>query len=114
MFNKFIVIVFAAAICLVTSAQAANIIIVSGNDANDASLKSFLQSNGHTVDLTADKWTDLDETKVAALDAADLIVVSPTTRSRSMKTPLAAVFLEEIDNGVEVILPVIDFIFAEK
>ena len=81
MFKKLILIVFAVSLCLITSAQAANIIIVSGSDANDAGLKSFLQSNGHTVDLRADNWKDLDETKVAELEAADLIIASPTTNS---------------------------------
>ena len=81
MFNKFILIVFVSALCLVSSAQAAHIIIVSGNDANDTSLKSFLQSKGHTIDLEAGKWIDLDQSKVDLLEAADLIVVSPTTSS---------------------------------
>ena len=79
MFKKSILIGFVSALCLISSAQAAQVIIVSGNDANDAGLKSFLESNGFTVDLEAGKWADLDQSKLDLLEAADLIIASPTT-----------------------------------
>jgi hypothetical protein len=66
----------------------ANIILVSGNHDFDADgvvddfkLRDLLEAQGHTVDYQPGNWTELDDAKIAALNAADLVIISRTTSS---------------------------------
>jgi hypothetical protein len=93
--------------CGVTAAPAANIIVVAENiDTNldripdDQGLIDWLVAEGHAVDVRRNTWDQLDATRLAELNAADLIIVSRLTDSslyaqgneatqwNSVKTPL--------------------------
>jgi hypothetical protein len=63
-------------------AMAAHIIWVSSDQgtslqADDRGWVMLLKDNGHTVDAQAKYWQTLDEGKIAALNTADLVIVSP-------------------------------------
>ena len=73
---------------VVKPATAANIIWVSGTfDDNgdgapdDQGWVDLLEAQGHTVDYTGTYWRTLDDDKIAALNAADLIIVSRNSNS---------------------------------
>jgi hypothetical protein len=75
------------AFCMVSSVQAANIIWVSGfyddngdGDPDDQAWVDMLEAQGYTVDYTPG-WIDLDDAKIAALNAADLIIISRNSNS---------------------------------
>ena len=74
-------------------AQAANIVVVTGTrdiDADgtqdDTKWVEWLEALGHTVDFQLDHWTTLDDEKVAALEAADLIILSRGSSSGNYNT----------------------------
>ncbi len=77
------------AFCLASSLQAGTIIWVSDNKnpsggvAADQGWVDLLEANGHTVDLSFrnQEGRTLDATKIAALNAADLIIISRDTDS---------------------------------
>ena len=77
------------AFCLASSLQAATIIWVSDNKnptggvAADQGWVDLLEANGHTVDLSFrnQEGRALDAAKIAALNAADLIIISRDTSS---------------------------------
>jgi len=76
------------AFCLTLPVNAANIVVVTGTrdiDADgiqdDQGLFDFLVAEGHDVDVQIDNWVELDADKIAALDAADLIIVTRATNS---------------------------------
>ncbi|MHC4228377.1 MAG: hypothetical protein ACYSW0_13210, partial [Planctomycetota bacterium] len=81
--------VLALAFCLVSSSYAATIIWVSDNKnptdgaAADQGWVDLLEANGYTVDLSFRnaEGRDLNDAKIAALNAADLIIVSRDTNS---------------------------------
>jgi hypothetical protein len=65
-----------------------NIILVSGNHdfdidgvVDDFMLVDILKAEGHTVDYQPGNWTELDDDKIAALNAADLVIISRCTNS---------------------------------
>ncbi|MFH1882892.1 MAG: LamG-like jellyroll fold domain-containing protein [Planctomycetota bacterium] len=73
---------------VVMSATAANIVWVSdGYDDNgdgapdDAAWVDLLAAQGHTVDYSIGNWLSLDDDKIAALNAADLVIVSRNSNS---------------------------------
>jgi len=73
---------------IVKPADAANIIWVSGTyDDNgdgapdDQAWVDLLEAQGHTVDYNGRYWRTLDNDKIAALNAADLIIVSRNSNS---------------------------------
>ncbi len=73
---------------VVMSATATNIILVSGNHdfdvdgvVDDFRLVEILEAEGHTVDYQPGNWTELDDGKIAALNAADLVIISRTSNS---------------------------------
>jgi hypothetical protein len=81
-----------------TCAQAAKIVWVGDSiDINadgtpdDYQWVSWLQAQGHTVDVQRAYWTTLDATKIATLNAADLIIVSRATSSGSYNTNAAEI-----------------------
>jgi hypothetical protein len=93
--------------CGVTTAPAANIIVVTENiDKNldripdDQGLIDWLVAEGHSVDVRRNTWDQLDAKLLAQLNAADLVIVSrladsgryihgnETTQWNSLKTPL--------------------------
>ncbi|UCG60007.1 MAG: LamG domain-containing protein [Phycisphaerales bacterium] len=96
MCRKLIFITLALVLCLMGAAQGADIILISdadapgGGDYHDSSFVTFLESIGHTVDTSgmSDQYRDgqdpfNDPTKVAALENADLVIVSRRTDSGS-------------------------------
>jgi len=63
------------------------ILVTQGIDWNldgrrdDHALEAFLEAEGHFVDVRPDYWLNLTSSKIAELNAADLIIVSRTTWS---------------------------------
>ncbi len=87
MSKKFICLVLLLAFCMVSSVQAANIIWISGffddngdGGPDDQAWVDMLEARGYTVDYTPG-WEDLDDDKIAALNAADLIIISRCSNS---------------------------------
>ncbi|MBW7992488.1 MAG: hypothetical protein FVQ84_21075 [Planctomycetes bacterium] len=87
MSKNLICLVLLLAFCMVSSVQAANIIWVSGffddngdGEPDDQAWVDMLEARGYTVDYTPG-WEDLDDDKIAALNAADLIIVSRCSNS---------------------------------
>ena len=81
-------LVLALGFCLSPAVHATNIIWVCDSiDINadgtpdDAAWIPWLQGLGYTVDVQRANWGTLDNAKIAALNAADLIIVSRTTSS---------------------------------
>ncbi|MCP4260925.1 MAG: hypothetical protein GY774_25955 [Planctomycetes bacterium] len=75
------------AFCMGSSVHAANIIWVSGffddngdGEPDDQAWVDMLEAQGYTVDYTPG-WEDLDDDKIAALNAADLIIISRCSNS---------------------------------
>jgi hypothetical protein len=73
---------------VVKPAGAANIILVSGAHDFDADgvvddflLRDILVAEGHMVDYQPGNWTELDDAKIAALNAADLVIISRCSNS---------------------------------
>jgi len=80
-------LVLLLAFCMASSVQAANIIWISGffddngdGGPDDQAWVDMLEAQGYTVDYTPG-WEDLDDDKVAALNAADLIIISRNSNS---------------------------------
>ena len=74
--------------CGVTTAPAANIIVVTEHaDRNldgvvdDQGLVDWLVAEGHSVDILRNSWEPLDSERVAQLEAADLVIVSRQSES---------------------------------
>jgi hypothetical protein len=68
--------------------EPANIILVTENYDTDADevqddqeLVNWLTAEGHSVDVQRGYWTVLDPNKIAALNAADLVIMSRSTNS---------------------------------
>jgi len=97
----------ALVLCLVATAPAANIIVVTENVdknldrvADDQGLIDWLVAEGHSVDVRRNAWGALDAKLMAQLNAADLVIVSRLANSgeydygdaptqwNSVKTPL--------------------------
>ncbi|MBL7184700.1 MAG: hypothetical protein ISS70_00110 [Phycisphaerae bacterium] len=64
------------------------IVLVSGNHDYDAdgvvddfALRDLLDAQDYKVDYQPGNWTELDDDKIAALNAADLVIISRTTNS---------------------------------
>ncbi len=89
MYRRLIYFVLILAFCLTSSVEAANIIWVSdGYDElvdgipDDHDCVDFLEANGYTVDNTEGAsfgdgyWRNLNADKIAALNAADLVIIS--------------------------------------
>jgi hypothetical protein len=73
---------------LTLSAYAQNIIVVAeSSDLNedgvvdDYRLVEVLEEEGYTVDIQRDYWMELDDDKINALNAADLVIISRNTGS---------------------------------
>jgi len=88
MTKKILILMLALAFCLTIPAKAANIIVVTGamdHDVDgvqdDQGLIDWLVAEGHNVDAQLGNWMELDADKIAALDAADLIIVSRASSS---------------------------------
>jgi len=89
MSKKLIFLVLLLAFCMASSVQAANIIWVSGfyddngdGEPDDQAWVDMLEAQGYTVDYTPG-WTDLDDSMITALNAADLIIISRNSDSAS-------------------------------
>jgi len=94
MSKKLILLSLALALCSFSSARAVNIIWVSDNYdelvdglPDDIGFFDLLETTGHTIDNTLGSafgdghWRTLDADKIAALNAADLIVYSRNSNS---------------------------------
>jgi len=84
----YLISVLVLALCLMSSAQAANITLVTEDHdfdedgiQDDQQLVDWLVAEGHVVDVQRDYWTSFGRTTAAELNAADLIIVSRTTSS---------------------------------
>ncbi|MFB0555770.1 MAG: hypothetical protein ACETWQ_20885 [Phycisphaerae bacterium] len=84
----YLISVLVLALCLMSSAYAAEIVVVNeahdyDNDGNqdDHQLVEWLEAEGHLVVVQHDNWTTLDPDKIKVLNAADLIIVSRTCNS---------------------------------
>ena len=92
MCKKLIFLLAALALCLGSSAQAANIVWVAEGNVDAAGVPydqgwiDLLTAQGHTVDDQRGNWLTLDATKIATLEAADLIIVSRTSNSGNYAT----------------------------
>jgi len=90
MIKKILTLMLAFAFCLTLPVNAANIIVVTETRdvdvdgiQDDQGLMDFLVAEGHDVDVQIDNWVELDADKIAALDAADLVIVTRATNSGS-------------------------------
>ena len=63
------------------------------NEQDDQGWVHMLRAAGYDVDVTLDHWTSLDLTKVKALNAADLVIMSRAAQSGSFATDTLEVFL---------------------
>ncbi|MHC4532525.1 MAG: hypothetical protein ACYS6K_01095 [Planctomycetota bacterium] len=88
MSKKLICLVLVLAFCMASSVQAANIIWVAGtHDDNgdgapdDQGWVDLLEAQGYTVDFQRGIWEDLDDDKITALNAADLVIISRCSNS---------------------------------
>lgn len=88
MFKKLAFCLLVLGFCLSPTLQAANIVWVSETvdvDADgvqdDQGFVDLLVAEGHDVDVQLDNWKTLDEAKVAALNAADLVIISRSCNS---------------------------------
>ena len=94
MCRRLIYFVLVLAFCLTSSVEAANIIWVSDgydelvdNMPDDHGWVDFLEAQGYTVDYTEGAsfgngyWRTLDADKIAALNAADLVILSRSSNS---------------------------------
>ncbi len=84
----YLISVLVPALCLMSSAYAAEIVLVNeahdydGDGAqDDHQLVEWLEAEGHSIDVQHDNWTSLDAGKIEVLNAADLIIVSRTCNS---------------------------------
>jgi len=84
----YMISVLVPALCLMSSAYAAEIVVVNeahdyDNDGNqdDHQLVEWLEAEGHLVVVQHDNWTTLDPGKIEVLNAADLVIVSRTCNS---------------------------------
>ncbi|MFB0553020.1 MAG: LamG domain-containing protein [Phycisphaerae bacterium] len=84
----YLISVLLLALCLMPSAQAANITLVTETQDYDADgiqddqqLIDWLVAEGHVVDLQPDYWIAFGRTTPAELNRADLIIVSRSTSS---------------------------------
>jgi len=84
----YLISVLVLAICLMSSAQAANITLVTEDHDDDADgiqddqqLVDWLVAEGHVVDVQRDYWLAFGRTTEAELNRADLIIVSRSTSS---------------------------------
>ena len=73
---------------LTLSAYAQNIIVVAENNdldedgvVDDYRLVEVLEDEGYTVDIQRDYWMELDDDKINALNATDLVIISRNTGS---------------------------------
>jgi hypothetical protein len=99
--------VLVLALCMMSTAQAADIILVTEDHdydedgiQDDQGLVDWLVAEGHTVDVQRDKWVTFERTTASTLNRADLIILSRTTSSgnydddneptqwNSIKTPM--------------------------
>ncbi len=90
MSKNLICFVLLLAFCMASSVHAANIIWVAGtHDDNgdgapdDQGWVDLLEAQGHTVDYQRGIWETLNDDKLAALNAADLVIISRCTSSGS-------------------------------
>ena len=90
MSKKLVYLVLVLAFCLASSVHAAAIIWIAGtHDDNgdgapdDQLWVDLLEAQGYTVDFQRGNWEELDDSKIAALNAADLIIVSRCSNSGS-------------------------------
>ncbi|UCC98789.1 MAG: discoidin domain-containing protein, partial [Phycisphaerales bacterium] len=89
MYRKTLLLILVAAFCLTSSAYAATIVWVSDNKTPasgvpaDQAWVDLLEAQGYTVDLSFrnQEGRTLDAAKIAALNAADLIIISRDTNS---------------------------------
>jgi hypothetical protein len=90
MFRRLICLFLMLAFCLISPARAATIIWVSDSyddnadgEPDDQAWIDLLEANGYTVDLSFrnQEGRTLDDDKIAALNAADLIIVSRNSNS---------------------------------
>ena len=91
-------LVLALAFCVSPAARAVNIIwvtesidITGDGVPDDFAWIPWLQSLGHTVDVQRGNWTTLDNTKIAALNAADVIIISRSATSGNYNTSAAMI-----------------------
>ena len=84
----YLISVLMLALCLMSSADAAEIVLVNeahdyDNDGaqDDHQLVDWLEAEGHSVEVQHDNWTTLDPGKIEVLNAADLVIVSRTCNS---------------------------------
>ena len=87
MSKNLICLVLLLAFCMASSVQAANIIWISGffddngdGEPDDQAWVDMLEAQGYTVDYTPG-WEDLDDDKITALNAADLLIISRNSNS---------------------------------
>ncbi|GAA5484757.1 hypothetical protein [Haloferula sargassicola] len=66
---------------LVGAAHAASLVLVTGDAGRDADLVAHLESLGHTVTTGAYGAIDTNPSEVAALNSADLVIISRNTNS---------------------------------
>ncbi len=96
MSKKLILLAFALTLGLISSAPAATIIWVSGNHdynvdgvVDDFMWVDLLVAKSYTVDYRPGNWTTLNDDKIAALNAADLVIISRCTSSGDYATDAA-------------------------
>jgi hypothetical protein len=109
--KKLVVVIALIAACLSVCTQGATIVWVAEPLNNAAGVPfdqgwiDLLTAKGYTVDVqrTNNYWTTLDATKLAMLEAADLIIVSRTTNSGGYATDAT-----EVTQWNSVTTPLID------
>ena len=87
MYKKMTFFALALALCLVTTANAINIVWISETNADadsvyyDQGWIDLLEAEGYTVNLQPGEWMELNDDKLATLESADLIIASRNSNS---------------------------------
>jgi len=87
MYKKMTFFALAWVLCLMTTANAINIVWISETNADadsvyfDQGWIDLLKAEGYTVDFQPSEWMDLDDDKLATLESADLIIASRNSNS---------------------------------
>jgi len=88
MLRRFLLLLVVSALAMSSAVRAADIVLVAqtyDNDGDgiqdDQALVDWLIAEGHNVDVQLDHWTTLDDDKLAALNAADLVLFSRSSNS---------------------------------
>jgi hypothetical protein len=110
MFRKLLLLAFLLSFSIISPSHAATIIWVSGGHdyntdgvSDDYMWVELLEAEGYTVDYQTGNWTTLDDSKIEALNSADLVIIARCTNSGDYATDAT-----ELDQWDSITTPMIN------